>query len=754
MGMIAACCESIISNLWSWWQKEDVMGKKLAYLTSLALLVTLAPGDAFGDLVAYYPMNEGAGRLIKDASGNGHDGEAQADPAWVDGQTGYGKALYFDGTEPAPAWVSCGTWDPSDETGELGVACWIKWDGTNGQWQGIVAKRDGWDGDETTAPVMWFLEVSTNGDMKFSRKGLDIQFGEKPPVGEWIHVVVAFDGSIIKLYINAEEKNSADFSFGPMRNATLTIGCDNLGGANAFFGTIDEVRLYDNALAAGDIEAVMFDTGRDPELAKAPKPKDKMVEVPRDAILQWGPGCYAVKHNVYFGTSFEDVNLATVSDPRGVLIAQGQTDAFRDPVAGLLDYGQTYYWRVDEFNDAEPNSPWRGNVWSFTVRDYVLVDDFEGYTENAPDRVFDVWADFAVNNTGMTAGYFDPPYVEQTAINVHGGKKSMPLAYDNDGTVNEATKYETSGTQFYSQVERSWPAPQDWAQDVNSLSVWYKGYASYCGAFAEQPAGVYTVRGSGADIWKKADEFHFAYKQVPSGACTIIAKVESLEPLNKDTKAGVMIRNSLEPGSVNTALLLTPDPEKGLRFQNRTVADGDTARGDNDLDPNAMPPYWLKLQRTSGGLVRAYRSPDGATWTQFALKSVTMQMPIYIGLAVTSHDAAQVCEATFSNVSFPEGTGLATQPWADADVGIQSNESEPMYVAVNGQAVYNDDPDAVLSSQWTSWSIPLSKFSDMGVDLAAVNSLAIGFGTIGGTQPGGHGKLFIDDIRLYVPVSQ
>jgi hypothetical protein len=733
--------------------KEDIMSTKLAYLTPLALLLGLVAGDAFGDLVAYYPMNEGTGRVIKDASGNGHDGEAQADPAWVDGQTGYGKALYFDGTEPAPAWVNCGTWDPSDQTGELSVACWIKWGGINGQWQGIVAKRDGWDGDEATAPVMWFLEVSTNGDMKFSRKGLDIQFGEKPPLEEWIHVAVAFDGTTIGLYINGEVKTVADFSFGPKTDSTLIIGADNLGGANAFFGVIDEVRLYDNALTAGDIGDVMFDTGRNPELAKAPKPKDMMTEVVRDAVLRWGPGCYAVKHNVYFGTSLDDVNQATVDDPRGVLVGPGQAEASFDP-PGLFDYGRTYYWRVDEVNEAEPNSPWRGNVWTFTVRDYVLVDDFEDYSETAPNRIFDVWSDFAVNNTGMTAGYFDPPYIEQTAINVHGGKKSMPLTYDNDGTVNEGTSYQKSGTQLYSQVERTWTTGQDWTQDVNSLSVWYKGYPSYCGAFAEQPAGVYTVRGSGTDIWKKADEFHFAYKEVTSGACTIIAKVESLDPLNKDTKAGVMVRDSLAPGSVNAALLLTPDPEKGLRFQYRTTAGADTLRGDRDLDPNAMAPYWLKLQRTSGGLVRAYRSPDGVTWTQFDLKSTTMQMPIYIGLAVTSHDTTLVCEARFTDVSFPEGAGLATQPWTDADVGIVSNEPEPMYAAVNGKVVYNDDPDAALVGQWTSWSIPLKKFSDQGVDLAAVNSLAIGFGNVGSTQPGGHGKIFIDDIRLYVPTSQ
>lgn len=726
------------------------MCRRFVYLISFVFVLSFVANITFGDLVAYYQMNEGSGRIIKDFSGNGHNAETLVEPAWVDGQTGYGKALYFDGTQPAPAWVNCGTWNPSEETGELSVACWIKWDGTNGAWQGVVAKRDGWDGEADVAPVLWFLEVSTNGDMKFSRKGLDIQFGEKPPVGEWCHVAAAFDGTNIRLYINAEEKNNAAFSFGPKADTTLVIGCDNLGGANGFNGTIDEVRLYDMALSQEDIEAVMFDTGRNPELAKAPKPKDQSMEVVRDVVLKWGAGLYAVKHNVYFGTSLEDVNKATVDDPRNMLVSQGLGDAFYDPDgAGLLDYGRKYYWRVDEVNDLDPNSPWRGNVWTFTIRDYVLLDNFEGYGASAPDRIFDVWLDYAVNNTGMTVGYFDPPYIEQT--NVHTGKKSMPLYYDNDGTVNEGTTYQKSGTLTYSQVERKWTTPQNWIEDVNSLSLWFMGYPPYRGSFVEQPAGTCTIRASGADIWKTADEFHFAYKEVASGACSIIAKVESLDNTHKDAKAGIMIRDSLDPGSTNVLLFITPTYENGVRYQYRNIVNGTSIRDAADTDPNISPPRFFKLERTAGGLLRSYHSLDGTQWRQFALKTIPMTMPIYIGLAVTSHDTSKVCEARFSNVSFPNNATLTAQAWAHKDIGIISNESEPMYMAVNGTAIYNEDPNAVLINQWTNWSVPLKKFSDIGVNLTQVNSFAIGLGNRGSTQPGGHGKLYIDDIRLYVP---
>jgi hypothetical protein len=129
-------------------------------------------------------------------------------------------------------------------------------------------------------------------------------------------------------------------------------------------------------------------------------------------------------------------------------------------------------------------------------------------------------------------------------------------------------------------------------------------------------------------------------------------------------------------------------------------------------------------------------------------------MPIYIGLAVSSHDAALTAEGVFSNVSFPNNATLAAQPWSDRDIGIMSNEIEPMYVTVNDKVIYNEDPNAVLINQWTEWSIPFKKFTDLGVNLTGVNSLSIGLGNKSSTQAGGEGRIYIDDIRLYRPPTQ
>jgi len=127
---------------------------------------------------------------------------------------------------------------------------------------------------------------------------------------------------------------------------------------------------------------------------------------------------------------------------------------------------------------------------------------------------------------------------------------------------------------------------------------------------------------------------------------------------------------------------------------------------------------------------------------------------VYIGLAVTSTDAALTCRAVFSNVTT---TGTVGPQWAHQDIGIASNAAEPLYVAVSNSTgrtavVVSDNPNAAQIDTWTEWVIPLQAFADQGVDLTDVDKIAIGFGTRGNlTIPGGSGRVLFDDIRLYRP---
>ena len=98
-----------------------------------------------------------------------------------------------------------------------------------------------------------------------------------------------------------------------------------------------------------------------PATATAPYPADEATDVLFDTDLGWSSGIYAVKHNVYFGTSFDEVDTGSAD----VLVADGLTVNTFAP--GRLEYGQTYFWRVDEVNAAPDNTVFKGTVWSFTV---------------------------------------------------------------------------------------------------------------------------------------------------------------------------------------------------------------------------------------------------------------------------------------------------------------------------------------------------------------------------------------------------
>jgi len=164
---------------------------------------------------------------------------------------------------------------------------------------------------------------------------------------------------------------------------------------------------------------------------------------------------------------------------------------------------------------------------------------------------------------------------------------------------------------------------------------------------ASETSGTFTVVGSGADIWGSADAFRYAYQQV-TGDTTMVARVATVQNVNVWTKAGVMIRQSLDAGSPQASMFVTPG--KGVAFQRRLAA------GATSLS-TAMPgaaPEWVKVS-LSGQTVIASVSSDGTSWTIVGQDTIAFSGPIYVGLAVTSHDNTRAAQATFDNVG-------ATQP--------------------------------------------------------------------------------------------
>ncbi|MHC4595125.1 MAG: LamG-like jellyroll fold domain-containing protein [Planctomycetota bacterium] len=729
------------------------MCRRLSFLVcSILVLGLVLTSVAQAGLVAWWRFEEGSGGTAEDSSGNGHHGTLLGTPEWVLGPEGFGGALAFNPDRCTG--VDCGIFDPTNGTGQFTVALWAFWDGT-GTSMHFLTKSNGWGADTMMFQVELWGAITNPAEI--DRVGLSYQgnissytssSGSTPfsimPKNQWVHLAFTFDGINATVYLNGvDEEGPKPFSIGPNIDAMVEIGYNSnrpTVNERTFHGTLDEIRLYDRPLSEQDVQTLIVGGEINTGAAALPKPGNRAIEVLQDVVLGWMAGDYADTHDVYFGTVFDDINDAgRDNDPTGVLVSQNQAETTYEP-PGLLKFGQTYYWRVDEFNDLNPKSPWKGNVWSFQIINYSIVDAFESYNDLDPtdpnsNRIFNTWIDgFEQPANGAVVGYAAPPFAEQTIVN--RGKQSMPLFYDN------------SGTATYSEAQRTFSPVQDWTREgVETLSLWFRGNRAYVGSFVEAPPGTYTMTASGIDIWATADEFHFAYKEL-SGAGAIIAKVDSLQNTDPWAKAGVMIRNTLEPGSRYAAVLVTP--ENGVRFQYRRTADTITRRY---FAEGITAPQWVRLESTTGGLIRAFYSADGTTWTNFNLVQVRMDTPAYIGLAVTSTNVEAACEAKFSNVSF--GNSSVGPQWTDQDVGMLSNDVAPMYVTVGDGSgttatVYHADPSASQIGDWMEWNIPLTNFSVQGVVLTDVSKLAIGFGGADNPQPGGSGLMYFDDIRLYL----
>jgi hypothetical protein len=166
---------------------------------------------------------------------------------------------------------------------------------------------------------------------------------------------------------------------------------------------------------------------------------------------------------VYFGTDRKAVKEADASDTTGVYRDRQGATTYTPP-EGVEWGGGPYYWRIDEVNtDAKIN---KGSTWSFTVADYITVDDFESYNDIAEgepgsNRIYVTWIDgYGTTTNGAFVGNMDVPLTEQS--NVHSGGQAMPLSYDNNQKTSEATM-----TLVY---------PRDWTeQGVTKLSLWFRG---------------------------------------------------------------------------------------------------------------------------------------------------------------------------------------------------------------------------------------------------------------------------------------
>ncbi|MHC4500060.1 MAG: LamG domain-containing protein, partial [Planctomycetota bacterium] len=270
-------------------------------------------------------------------------------------------------------------------------------------------------------------------------------------IGEWNHIAVVFDLPDWRVYVNSdledEEWRSTSLPTGNASSVGIGVQPDLSG--NWFDGQIDELRLANVALGPED-----FLSGSGPEYARNPNPENQAVDVdPFDPslVLSWTPGQYAAAHDIYFGTSRDDVGEgATAVEP-----LWGPNTW--DPPELVFD--TTYYWRVDEVNDP---CMWMGWAWSFTTANYITIDDFEAY-DGVSNRIFDTWQDGLWNWTGS---YID--LGTEDSAPVHNGSQSMEYTYDN------TTKWDV--LHYWSEARLPFDPARDFTEaGVTMLTLYFYG---------------------------------------------------------------------------------------------------------------------------------------------------------------------------------------------------------------------------------------------------------------------------------------
>ncbi|MCU0916148.1 MAG: discoidin domain-containing protein, partial [Planctomycetes bacterium] len=340
------------------------------FVVPVVILALLPGGAAFGALnilkdpalVGWWSFDEGQGAKVADSSPNHRDGTAyQGTLIWEAGMHGSAARLKIPTLVQIPAFNITMT--------QSTMAGWIKPYGAQAAWASIIMTRGSATGLNMN-PDTGTLQMAYHwGDASTT-------WGYRPGTllasNEWNFAAVTVEPTRAVFYLNGSQVGVNTAAHGAVNwNAAVFLGGDGSGSYDTRRLTdaaLDDVSIWTRALTADEILAIMKGL-KTPGAAGNPVPPDEAVDVPQDTALSWTAGPFAATHDVYLGTVFADVNNASRTNPGSVLVSQGQTAVTYQPTA-LLEFGKTYYWRVDEVNAPPDNTIFKGNVWSFQVEPY------------------------------------------------------------------------------------------------------------------------------------------------------------------------------------------------------------------------------------------------------------------------------------------------------------------------------------------------------------------------------------------------
>ncbi len=754
------------------------MYTKLTCLLTCLLLVGLV-GSAQGDLVSKWTFEEGQGTTVNDVVGANH-GTVSDTPTWIAGV--YGGAMEFAGSGSADGTgyrVDCGN-DASLNIGsEISLALWIRPDADNPEGGAETAPmckalssaspswsfqvRYGWGGPQ---PFMAFTFNTSPRAWAFVGQNLE--------QGEWCHIACSHDGSTLTCYLNGEETESTPMGAVTNSPAPVLIGSDGWG--SDWVGAIDDVRYYDNALTADEIVDAMLD-GAGPEVAGDPSPENEATDIMRDVVLGWTPGEFASTHDVYMGTVFDDVNDASRAADMGVLLSQSQADTSYDP-DGLLDFGQTYFWRIDEVNAAPDNTIFAGQVWSFATEPFsypvetiIATSDAMSNAGEGPENTINgsgIGADDTHSTAasdmwlGMpTAGPVNIQYEFDRVYKLHEmlvwnynvefelvlgfGFKAVTVETSLDGA-----EWTALGDVEFNQATAKSDYASNTTIDLQGVAAKFVRLTANAGFGAIPQFGLSEVRfmyiPAHARLPEPANDANSvsittdltwrAGRDAVSSDVYFGADADALELIGNVTAP------SITPGALDLGTMYywkvdtngeTEVAEGNLwsfLTQEALLVDGFESYTDDE--GNRIYETWVDGYGipTNGSQVGHLESP-------FAEKGIVQSgkqsMPLFYDNAGTS-----MSEATLTLTQDWTASGIKTLMFSFQ--GAADNTGQ-LYVKINGTKVaYDGDAADIAGTAWLTWTIDLAA---VGGNLSNVTSLTIGVEGAGAT-----GVVYIDDVQL------
>jgi hypothetical protein len=516
-----------------------------------------------------------------------------------------------------------------------------------------------------------------------------------------------------------------------------------------YYWRVDETEKDLKTVITGDVWSFTIQA----TTAYLPNPADGSNTVSVRPDLKWLPGQQAGTHHVYLSDNKAAVVDGTAEADRGVV-----TDPNYAP--GELLPATVYFWRVDEILYDETVVP--GLIWSFAT--VLLVDDFESYTDEITGRIFQTWIDGwgytepapgnSGNGTGATVGYTDAPFAEQRTV--HAGLQSMPMDYNN---INSP---------FYSEAERTWDSPQDWTiNGAETLSLYVHGQArDFDIPKATTPP---VIDGKIDDVWAKASVQYISTlvdgqaltgPKDCSGSFRVLYDAQNLYIL-VDVNDDVLVQDSdAAQGWLDDRVEIFIDGDNNKSATNDTVDDAQYCFRWNHAvvetpvewyrSPGSLAGVQYGIAATSSGYLIEVKLP----WSAMIGKPAGQGQSIGIDVMIDDDDDGGDRD---SQVAW-HGTAHVPNTWGTGRVGeAAANTPDRLYVALRDASnhtgiVTYPGPEILMVKTWVQWKIPLSDFTNAGVNLAAVRRMFIGVGDRVKPVQGGTGPLYFDDIYLTRPV--